>query len=127
MVSRWQEGQLVQAAGMIQRGARGVVNFVWPILVLAGGVAIVLATLLSIRRRSIQPALLITWILLIFVATRAALIALIAGFLFRAVNMEYTTPAAYCLLGATVIGLYCGIVALRGGGAQPRAGDVPAT
>jgi hypothetical protein len=124
-VSRWQGGQLVQAVGMVQRGTRGFVNFVWPTLVLAGGVAIALATFLSIRRRSVHPAMLITWILLVFVATRAVLIALIDGFLFRAVNMEYTTPAAYCLVAAVVIGTYCAVVELRTARSARTARDVP--
>jgi hypothetical protein len=113
VVSRWHGGGLVQATGAIQRGAREFVNVVWPVLALAGSVAIALATVLSIRRQSVQPALLITWILLVFVASRTALMALIDGFLFRAINMEYTTPAAYCLVAAVVTGIYCAISELR--------------
>jgi hypothetical protein len=113
VISRWGRGALVEAAARIQRGAREYFNSIWPALVLAGGVAIALATLLSIRRRRVQPLMLITWILLVFVASRTALMALIDGFLFRAINMEYTTPAAYCLVAATVIGIYWGIVEPR--------------
>lgn len=119
VVSRWEPGRIVQVTAEVQRNIRSFVNFVWPILALAGGMAIALATVLSIRRRSAQPAMLVTWILLILVASRTALIALIDGFLFRAIHMEYMTPAAYCLVAAVVIGVYCAVVELR---AWRRAG-----
>jgi len=122
VVSRWQPRRLVAAAGWVQRTVREVFNFVWPALALAGGAAIVVSTIMSIGRRTVQPAMLITWLLLILIASRVALLALINGFLFRAINMEYTTPAAYCLVAATVIGFYCLIVELRARHSSRAAG-----
>src|SRR4029077_11249160 len=113
VVSRWQPGRLVEAAGGVQRVIRELFNFAWPAMVLAGGAAIVVSTIMSIGRRTVQPAMLIAWLLLLLIASRIALVALINGFLFRAINMEYTTPAAYCLVAAIVIGIYCLIVELR--------------
>src|SRR6185295_18909328 len=97
----------------VQRAVRELFNFGWPALALAGGVAIVVSTTMGVGRRTVQPAMLVTWLLLVLIASRIALIALINGFLFRAINMEYTTPAAYCLVAAIVIGIYGLIVELR--------------
>jgi hypothetical protein len=115
--------QAISFTQSTQNAIRDLYNTIWPVVCAFGILAILFSTCVQLTITGIGRLMIMTWTLLILVATRIGLLSIIDATVFPAVIPEYVNPAAYCLAAAVIIGLHS--AAQDAGALLRRHRDVP--